>query len=182
MKKLLILLVAAAISVSATAQIKQVTLQASGLTCSMCSNSIYKALQKIAFVNNVSPNIKESSYTITFKDHIAVDFDVLKKSVEDAGFSVAKMKVVADFMNELIESDTHITLDGKALHFVGVKPQILNGEQTFQIVDKNFVTDKVYKKHAAATKMQCIKTGYMASCCKSSKSGAMATRIYHVTV
>ena len=168
-------------SVAASAEIKQVTLQASGLTCSMCSNAIFKALQKLPFAYKVTSNIKESSYTLTFKDEKAVDFDVIRKTVEGAGFSVAKMQVKANFDNVDISNDSHISLGGRALHFLNVKSQKLSGDQVFQIVDKNFVSDKTYKKYAANTKMECVKTGFMESCCKkdNKKTG---TRIYHVTV
>jgi hypothetical protein len=72
-------------------------------------------------------------------------------------------------------------LDGRALHFLGVKSQNFSGEQTFQIVDKNFVSDKAYKKYAANTKMGCVKTGVMQHCCSKDNKGA-GTRIYHVTI
>ena len=69
-------------SLHATAQIKKVSLQASGLTCSMCSNSIFKALKTLDFVDNVEANIKTSTFAITFKQGAKVDMDKLKKKVE----------------------------------------------------------------------------------------------------
>ena len=180
MKKILFI-IAAFITLQTSAQVKQVTLQASGLTCSMCSNSINKALSKLPFTERVQPNIKESSFTIQFKNGSVVDFDALRKAVEGAGFSVAKMQVKANFDKVKIGNDAHITFQGKTLHFLGVKEQTLSGDQVFQIVDKKFVSDKVYNKYAAITKMECVKTGVMQNCCaKDSKS--TNNRIYHVTV
>jgi copper chaperone CopZ len=180
MKKLLIIL-AALVTLQAGAQIKQVTLQASGLTCAMCSNAINKALQKLPFAAHVQSNIKESSFSITLKNEADINFDAIQKAVEGAGFSVAKLLVRGDFNNVPVSNDSHVAWQGENLHFLGVQKQVLSGEQTFQIVDKKFVTEKVYKKYAANTRMDCVKTGMMASCC-SKDAKASTGRIYHVTI
>ncbi len=85
MKNILFILLAF-LSLNATAQVKTVSLQASGLTCSMCSNAIFKALKSVDFVENVDANIKNSTFEITFKPNASVNFDVLKDKVEKAGF------------------------------------------------------------------------------------------------
>ena len=41
----------------ASAQVQKVNLQASGLTCAMCSKAIYKAVSAISFVDTVFVNI-----------------------------------------------------------------------------------------------------------------------------
>lgn len=180
MKKLIIIAIVLA-SMQANAQYKQATLQASGLTCAMCSNAIYKALEKLPFAGTIKSNIKESTFNITFKEGANVDFDAIKKAVEGAGFSVANLKVKANFDNVSVSNDSHISLGGSNLHFLNVKKQVLNGDQMIQVVDKKFVSDKVYKKHAASTKMECVKTGVMENCC-SVKGTAAGNRIYHVTI
>lgn len=76
-----------------SAQIESVSLKADGLTCSMCSKAIYKSLLKVATVKEVEPDIKNSSYTIYFKKDQLVKLEELEKAVEDAGFSVASIKV-----------------------------------------------------------------------------------------
>ncbi len=180
MKKI-IAAIALFISFQSFAQIRTVNLQASGLTCSMCSNSINKALNTIDYVTNVKANIKNSSFEISFKPGAKIDFDLLKKKVEDAGFHVAKLTAVVNFDNEKIENDRHINLNGLVLHFLNVTDQQLNGEKTIQVLDKGFVSSKDFKKNAQYTKMECYKTGVTGSCCTS--SGLVAgTRIFHVTI
>ena len=44
----------------AFSQIQSATLKADGLTCSMCSKAIYKALLKVPFVQSVTPDIEGS--------------------------------------------------------------------------------------------------------------------------
>src|SRR3954469_23873893 len=124
MKKLLIVL-GAVITLQASAQIKEVTLQASGLTCAMCSNAINKALQKLPFASKVQSNIKESSFTLLLKNDENIDFDAIRKAVEGAGFSVAKLLVKGDFNNVSVSNDTHVTWQGENLHFLGVQDQVL---------------------------------------------------------
>ena len=80
--KNLFLAIALICSVNAMGQIATVNLQASGLTCSMCSNSINKALKSLDYVDDVKANIKNSTFEISFKPNAKIDFDQLKKKVE----------------------------------------------------------------------------------------------------
>ena len=163
------------------AQVQKATLQASGLTCSMCSNAINKALKTIDYVEKVMANIQTSSFNITFKQGAKVNFDDLKLKVEDAGFSVASLTATVDFENTSITNDTHINVDGMVFHFLNVNDQTLSGIQTIKVIDKGFVSAKDYKKNGKYTKMECYKTGMAGSCC--TKAGlAAGTRIYHVTI
>lgn len=160
------------------AQIKSATLSAAGLTCAMCSKAINTALEEIEYVSSVKADIKNSAFIVQFKEGAGVNLDDLKNAVEDAGFSVAVLKIDADFGSSQIKNDTHLDLDGKTYHFVSVEPQLLEGKQTFTVVDKNFITAKRFKKYAATTKMSCIETGKMESCCSKDLA---STRIYHLT-
>ncbi|RYY49864.1 MAG: copper chaperone [Chitinophagaceae bacterium] len=180
MKKLFVI-IALFFSTFAQAQVSKVTLQASGLTCSMCSNSINKALQTLPFVDKVMANIKTSSFDVSFKPGAAVNFDQLKKKVEDAGFFVANLTATANFNNMIVKKDEHYNVGGMNIHFLNANGQVLSGEQTFQVVDKGYVSAKAFKKSQLLTKMECYKTGVAGSCC--SKEGLSAgSRIFHVTI
>lgn len=181
MKKTIVLLVLAASLTSVHAQFTKATIQASGLTCAMCSRAIDNALQQVSFVASVQPDIKNSAFNIVFKEGEPVDIDALKKSVEDAGFFVAKFTITGIFNNTAIKNDEHVAIEGKEYHFLNIKDQVLNGEKNLIIVDKNFLTASAFKKYSAETAMQCIKTGKAGACCE--KAGlAAGTRIYHVTI
>lgn len=163
------------------AQIKKAELTATGLTCAMCSNAINVALKDLSYVDKVVVDIKKSEYRITFKEGADISIDGLKNAVEDAGFSVGKLNITASFDNVAIANDAHVSYKGNTLHFLDTKNQTLNGEKSFTVVDKGFVTDKQFKKYAAATKMSCVQTGKAAGCCVDDdiKEGS---RIYHVTI
>ncbi|MEO5944726.1 MAG: heavy-metal-associated domain-containing protein [Ferruginibacter sp.] len=179
--KNIFLAIAIFFSISTNAQVTKVNLQASGLTCSMCSNAINKALKSLDYVDKVYANIKNSSFDITFKPNAKVNFDDLKKKVEDAGFSVAKLTATVHFDKQAIVPDEHVTLNGMTYHFLNAKSQTLNGDKVLQVVDKGYVSAKDFKKNELYTSMDCYKTGVAGSCC--SKDGvASGSRIYHVTI
>ena len=169
------------LGISASAQFSKASLQASGLTCSMCSKAVKNALEKISFVDKVQVDIKNQQYNLTFKENSAPDFDILSKAVTDAGFSVASLKVTAS-VNELqVGKDEHVEIGNYRFHFLNSNGQTLNGDVSFSLVDKSFVSSKDFKKYAAMTKMPCVQTGRMAKCC-SKEGAAEPTRIYHAVI
>ena len=181
MKKIMMMGMVVMISLATMAQFTGASLQASGLTCSMCSKAVKVALEKVSFVREVKVNIKKQEYAIAFKEGSDIEFDDLKKAVEDAGFSVASLKVTGNFNDVKIEKDMHIKVGGQSFHFLNGNNQSLNGEQTLTIVDKNFVSAKEFKKYSSASKMECVQTGKAGACC--AKDGISAdARVYHVTI
>ncbi|MBC7850485.1 MAG: heavy-metal-associated domain-containing protein [Chitinophagaceae bacterium] len=165
----------------AEAQFTRANLQAAGLTCAMCTRAINKAIEKLPFVESVNPDIKSSSFDISFKKNSKVDPDAIKKAVEEAGFSVAKLSLTGQFESVKIANDKHIEIDGKNFHFLNVNAQTLSGEKTLVLTDKNFLTQKEFKKYSTATKMSCLQTGKAENCC--TKEGIDANkRVYHVTI
>jgi copper chaperone CopZ len=181
MKKIILILLIVVAGMQLQAQFTKASLQASGLTCSMCNNAIYKALKAIPFVASVESNIKDATFVIVFKANAKTDIDALKDAVEDAGFSVASFTLTAKFNNVSIANDKHVEIGKRHFHFLKVSDQVLNGEKTITVIDKGFLTAKNFKKYSAATSKACMQTGKTASCCE--REGLSAnTRIYHVTI
>jgi len=152
----------------ASSQIQSVSLQASGLTCSMCSRAIYKSLKKLPSVAKVQEDIAHSSYHIQFKDAQTASLADLKKAVLDAGFSVAWMEVKANFNNVEVANDSSLKLDDFTFFFVDIKKQKLNGERKLLIVDKDYLLEKDRKKYAVTPELK--------------TAAAEGDRIYHVTL
>lgn len=159
------------ISFSANAQFKSANLQASGLTCAMCNNAINKALSKLSFIEKVESEISTSSFKIQFKEGVTVDFDEMRKKVEGAGFSIAKLQVVTVFKNVNVKAGVPFIVYGASFNFLNSKEQVLNGEQIITIIDRNFVSAKEYKKYTLTTKTESYKTGLQDG-----------RRLYHITI
>jgi copper chaperone CopZ len=173
MKKLLIISTMVLLAMQSNAQFTKATLQATGLTCAMCSNAINKALQKVDFVESVKSDIKNSAFAIVFKPNAEVNIEALKDAVEGAGFSIGSLKVTGNFEKVKVAADQYVKIGQENFHFLNVPgDQILNGETTIILLDKNFVTAKELKKYAGVTKMSNLQTGKTVN----------GERIYHVTV
>ena len=147
MKKIL-LFIAIAFSMVTNAQVTKVSLQASGLTCSMCSNSINKALKTLDFVLKVDADIKTYTFEILFKPNSNVDFDMIKKKVENAGFTVSGFVATILFNNVQVINSQPVTIDDKTFLFVNTNDQSLNGVKQVKILDKGFVSPKESKRNA----------------------------------
>ena len=144
--KTLILLLALTLSATTQAQISKVSLQASGLTCSMCNNSINKSLKTISFVEKVTPNIKTSTFEILFKPGSQIDFELLKKKVEAAGFTVSNFVATVNFNKTPIRNDQSVKVGNTTIKILNARDQVLNGSKDVRIVNKGFVTGKEFKK------------------------------------
>jgi copper chaperone CopZ len=179
MKKIF-LIAAIFFSALSEAQIRKITLQASGLTCSMCSNAISKSLKSLDAVEQVNSLIQSSSFEVIIKPGREISFDLIRKKVEDAGFFVARMEALISFDHVKVVDDSHVSVAGMIMHFLNSKSQELNGEHTVRILDKGFVTAKEFKKGERYTAMSCYKTGVAGSCC-STFGLKPGTRIYHVS-
>lgn len=168
-------------STSVNAQFKSARLQALGLTCAMCSNSITKSLKTIPFIETIDVDLKNTSYDLKFKEGADVDFDMIRKKVESAGFSVGMLVVSAEFKEVAIKNDALVMVGGQLLHFVSVKDQVLNGEKSFQIINKFFVPLKEAKKYNSLSKSELLKTEKAGAQGKGLGADASA-RVYNVTI
>jgi copper chaperone CopZ len=144
--KLSFILIAIAFSLATKAQVTKVYLKASGLTCSMCSNSINKALKTLDFVEAIEADIKTYTFELSFKANSHVDFDKIKKKVEDAGFSVSGFTAFVNFSNVQVIENKPVTTGGYSFVFANLKEPVLNGIKAVKILNKGFVSQKEYKQ------------------------------------
>jgi copper chaperone CopZ len=114
----------------------------------MCSNAINKALKKLDFVQKVDAQIKTSTFEISFKPNSVVNFDMLRKSVESAGFTVCSFVANINFDNVRVKDRQPVIFQGKKLLFINAGEHILNGAKQVKILDKGFVSPKEYKMNS----------------------------------
>jgi len=128
------------------AQITKANLQASGLTCSMCNLTIKKSLEKISSIDSVIPDVETATYELKFKKNAVINFNEIKNAVTNAGFSVAKLVFSIDTQKVKVNSDKKFEINGFVYTIIDGKMDSKNATTEFQIVDKTFVSDKVFKK------------------------------------
>ncbi len=145
MKKIFLLLICCW-TISVNAQVQKVNLQASGLTCAMCSKAIYKAVSAISFVDTVLVNIEASTYDIRFDKETTPKFDQIAKAVVDAGFSVANLTVMVNFDKQAVDKNGSFTLDGINYKLMGTPPTTLQGSKKMQLIGKQYMLPKDFKK------------------------------------
>ena len=139
------------VSMGSKAQIEKVSLQASGLTCSMCSNSINRALKKLDFVDRVEADVKNYTFEIYFKESSAVDFNKIKQKVEGAGFSVAGFIVTVRFNQNSLENSDRVTVGNNTVILTNVKEASLDGVKRIKLLDKGFVPAQDSKRNSFDT-------------------------------
>ena len=99
-------------------------------------------------MQQVTVDVKAQVYHVNFKQDSVVHFDDIQKAVEDAGFSVASLKVTGNFDKLQVPRDENIRIGDQTFHFLNGNGQILDGEKTFTLVDKIFLTPKAFKKYS----------------------------------
>jgi len=135
---------------TAMSQVRTAHVQAAGLTCAMCSRAIYQSLIDLPFVKEVTPDLKESSFLLIFRDSVLIEPDAIRRQIEDAGFSIARFS----FDLTTVSGDPFIggiwSVQGMQLILLRSTdpPSEIKGEVVF--VDRGFLTDKQYKPYESA--------------------------------
>ncbi len=164
MKKLLIIIALILTPVISSAQITSATLQASGLTCSMCSNAVFKSLNTVPFVESVDSDVETSTFIIKLRSGEIIDPAALYKAVEKAGFSISNLTLKVKVNSLKVKNNARVAFGGISYNLVDVKERIVDGEVNFRLLDKNFVSPKEFKK------------------IKSKLTSSKTDRVYNVTI
>lgn len=146
--KNILLAIAMFTGMASHAQIQSASLTASGLTCSMCSKAIYKALLTIPSIHKVDADIETSSYTIEFNKDADVSPEAIRKAVEGAGFGVARLAITASVPKTTIETGTRLSLQGATYKFIRPDGKTVQGVQTFTVIGKSYLSAAEWKKYA----------------------------------
>lgn len=156
-------------------QITTVEMQVTGLTCSMCSQATEKSLRTLNYVSDVKPDLNKNVFVVTFKKDQAVSFDQLNKKVKDAGFSVGKLEATINFNQAKIDDNGQAIVGANVYRFANAKDKVLNGPVKVNVIDKNFISNSVFKQKTATVKFDSYATG-------TGVVNGKKTRIYHLSI
>jgi hypothetical protein len=126
------------------AQFIKADLVASGLTCSMCNLATQKQLQTLNFVDSIVPDLETNTFYIYFNQQHEIDFGLIKKKVEDAGFFVAALTVLYKQSSAYRYNNSILFLENSVL-FID-KYEENKAQQVFKFIDEGFLTAKEFKK------------------------------------
>ncbi|KQS41108.1 heavy-metal-associated domain-containing protein [Pedobacter sp. Leaf194] len=148
------------LAVEASAQqITKVDLQVTGLTCSMCSNATQKSLETLGFINSVKPDLNKNIFVLTFKKGADINLDMVRKKVQDAGFSVGGLTADFSFNQVKVDDKGQAIVDGNVYRFINAKNKTLNGPVKASVIDKNFISSSAFKKQAATVNSDAYANG-----------------------
>jgi copper chaperone CopZ len=169
-----ILMLFFAVSVSAQ-KITTADLQVTGLTCSMCSNATQKSLQTLDFISSIKPDLNKNIFILTFKQDKDINLDLVRKKVQDAGFSVGGLTANFNFDQVKVDDKGQAVVDGTVYRFVNAKNKTLNGTVKASVVDKDFISGSSFKKQSASIKSDAYANG-------TGVVNGKKTRIYHLVI
>ncbi|MFM7671246.1 MAG: heavy-metal-associated domain-containing protein [Bacteroidota bacterium] len=128
------------------AQFSQARLQATGLTCALCSKAIHESLLQLPFVVSVRPELKTSSFLIQFKKGSRIGVRDLRTSVEEAGFFIWALTMeLAHTFSDSERIANRFQVYGNSYKFL----EKWTDGSTVQVIEKGFLSDKDFKKMAA---------------------------------
>lgn len=156
-------------------QISSAELQVAGLTCSMCSQATEKSLRTLDFVEAVKPDLNRNLFVIDFKKNKPASIDMIRKKVQDAGFSIANMTAVFRFNNLKVDEKGKAVAGTDVYQFLNTRGKTLNGEVKASVLDKNFVSGAVFKQKAAQFNAESYASGF-------GMFEGRKTRIFHLSI
>ncbi|RZM21637.1 MAG: heavy-metal-associated domain-containing protein [Pedobacter sp.] len=156
-------------------QISNAELQVTGLTCSMCSKATETALKSLDFVNTISTDLNQNLFTIQFKKDRKVNIDLIRKKVEDAGFSIGKLSATFNFNATPVDQSGRATVDGNVYQLTNSDKKALNGAVKATVIDKNFVSNGAYKSNLKSVKADSYASG-------TALINGRKTRVYHLSI
>ncbi len=126
------------------AQFSQAKLQATGLTCALCSKAIHQALEKLPFVQKVNAQIKESAFEIVVKPTEMIAPDQIRAAVEDAGFFVGALYLTRE--GSSVVPALNAPFKEGSSYFCVLDASRKGQPSTYQVINEGFLTEKVFAK------------------------------------
>lgn len=128
---------------TASAQFSHGRLQATGLTCALCSKSIHQALTKLPFIDSVQPELKTSSFELRFKGQQPVSIPAIRAAVEDAGFFIGGLTLnLSHSLSDQERRSKQFSFGPDVFQFLD-EPKV--GEP-LQVIGKGFLSEKDFKR------------------------------------
>lgn len=147
-KKLLLVFVMLFGIMNSYSQISKAEIIATGLTCSMCSNAINKQLKSMPEVEKVIIDLNANTFMVSLKKNSGITPQVLRTSIEKAGFFVGSMILTMDASGIQLKDNASFKNVSGTYVFIGNNENTTNGTFRLKVLNSGFVTKKEYKQSA----------------------------------
>ena len=128
-------------------QFTKANLYIDGLTCSLCSKGVEKALKELPFIKNVAMDLNSNVAEIEFRQPAIVDMNQVATKVKDAGFSVRSLEAFYSFNQLLISDGSRFKYHDFEFVFREVQPQLLSGVHPVRLLGKDFMDARTWTKY-----------------------------------
>ncbi|MCY7363406.1 MAG: cation transporter [Ignavibacteria bacterium] len=132
MKKIIFAIIFTAFFItSIKAQVSSLVIGVDGFTCSLCAKGVEEQFKSLDYVKSVKTDLKKTEFTLTFKKNPKVELSQIKDAVNDGGFSVRDIRVVAKGSIKGSESTGYylITPNANKISLKGVNGNFSEGDK-----------------------------------------------------
>lgn len=140
--KIVYIIICLFVTLSSPAQISKVEIAATGLTCSMCSNAIYKQLKTIRGIDTVMTDLNKNLFIVHIKPNMPLTPQIFREKVEAAGFFIGSMELLMSLPVTEISDNLKVG----QYTFIDSKAKTETGEIRVRVLNKGYVTTKEYNK------------------------------------
>lgn len=128
------------------AQIRQVDIKLHGLVCSLCTQSVEKAINKLNFVESVHADLDQTTAFVTFKKDIDVSFIELARAVKKAGFSVGSIIIHVNSQGRQLDKNESFLIQ-EGFMIKNIDQVIYSKEQTLslQLIGSEYMSQQIFK-------------------------------------
>lgn len=113
-----------------------------GLTCSLCSRTVEKSIERLPFVDSVVMSLETTNARIYFKNGGKIDYPAIAKAVTDSGFSLRVLQVEFSFNDVTVNADGTFTYQNKNYRWMDYKSGSARGKVVLKLVDGTYLPKK----------------------------------------
>ncbi len=147
MKKIILLFIFVWTARVGYSQFVSASIAIDGLTCSMCSMSVKRSIEKMPFVKSVTVDLNTTTAYVEFQPKAEVALKLLAQQVKKAGFTVRTLSVVV-IGGEWVNGQT-LAVGKQALVVVNPEKKASGRLCVFQMLDKEFSDKTSYHVYRA---------------------------------
>ena len=124
------------------AGLKWIDVGINGLTCSLCTRSVDRSINRLEFVDSVTMSLENTEGRIYVKNVEAINLKRITKAITDAGFSVRFVRLQFDFRDTRIDKEGFFSFKGQRYRWLQLKSNSLQNDVALTLIDEGFLPKK----------------------------------------